>query len=72
MVYGYFQNSVRLLANVLKKCITTWPKLWNLEKPFVPFVTSKTQTERFVGKWQTDNFGALFVEDKDWTKAEIG
>ena len=43
-----------------------------MEKPFVLFVTSKTQTERFVGKWQIDNFGALFVENKDWTKAEIG
>ena len=23
------------------------------------FVTSKTQAERFVGKWQIDNFGAI-------------
>ena len=37
------------------------------------FVTSKSQTERFVGKFQIDNFGALFfVENKDWTKADIG
>ena len=33
---------------------------------------SKTQTERFVGKWQIDNFGLFFVENKDLTKAEIG
>ena len=25
------------------------------------FVTSKTQTEGFVVKWQIDNFGALFL-----------
>ena len=25
-------------------------------KPFVLFLTSKTQTERFVAKWQIDNF----------------
>ena len=31
-----------------------------MEKPFVLFVTSKTETKRFVGKWQIDNFGALF------------
>ena len=31
-----------------------------LEKPFVLFVTPKIQKERFVGKWQIDNFGALF------------
>ena len=35
-------------------------------------VTTKTETERFVGKWKIDNFGAFFVENKDWTKAEIG
>ena len=29
------------------------------------FVTSKNQTERFVGRWQIDDFGALFVENKD-------
>ena len=23
-------------------------------------ILSKTQTERFFGKWQTDNFGGLF------------
>ena len=33
--------------------------------PFALFVTSKAQTERFVGKWQIGNFGALFVENKD-------
>ena len=43
-----------------------------MEKPFVLFVMSKTQTERFVGKWQIDNFGLFFVENKDLTKAEIG
>ena len=52
MVYKYFQNSVQLLANDLKQ-------------PFVLFVASKTQTEGFVGKWQIDKFGALFVENKD-------
>ena len=26
----------------------------------VLFVTSKAQTERFFGKWQIDNFEALF------------
>ena len=36
-----------------------------MEKPFALFVTSKTQTERFVDKWQIDNFGDLFVENKD-------
>ena len=41
-----------------------------MEKPFGLFVTSKTQTELFVGKTQIDNFGALFVENKDWTRAE--
>ena len=29
------------------------------------FVTSKTQTERFVGEWQIDNFGLFYVENKD-------
>ena len=43
-----------------------------LEKPFALFLTPKTQTERFVGKWQIDNFGVLFIENKDWTKTEIG
>ena len=28
--------------------------------PFALFVTSKSQTDRFVGKWDIDNFGALF------------
>ena len=40
-------------------------------KAFVLFMTSKTQTERFVGKWQIDNYGAFFVENKDWKKVEI-
>ena len=41
-------------------------------KPFALFMTSKTQTERFVGKWQIDNFGTHFcLENKDLTKAEI-
>ena len=31
-----------------------------MEKPFVLFVTSKPHTERFVGKWQIDNFRTLF------------
>ena len=38
-------------------------------KTFVLFVTPKTQTERFVGKWQIDSFA---VENKDLTKTEIG
>ena len=54
------QNSVQVLANELKRNITTSWSLWKLKKPFVLFVTSKTQTERFVGKRQIDNFGALF------------
>ena len=33
--------------------------------PFRLFVKSKTQTERFDSKWQIDNFGAVFVENKD-------
>ena len=36
-----------------------------MEKPLVLFVTSKTQTERFVDQWQIDNFEAFFVENKD-------
>ena len=28
-------------------------------------MTSKAQIERFVGKWQIDNFGLFFVENKD-------
>ena len=32
-----------------------------IEKTFVLFLTSKTQKERFVGEWQIDNFGALFL-----------
>ena len=60
MVEEYFQNSVQLLANELKRYITTWWWLRKLEKPFLLFVTSQTQTERFVGKWQIDNFGTLF------------
>ena len=36
-------------------------------------MTSKTQTECFVGKWQIDNFGTHFcLENKGLTKAEIG
>ena len=35
-------------------------------------MTSKTQTEHFVGRCQIDNFWLFFVENKDWTKAEIG
>ena len=35
-------------------------------------MTSKTQTESFVGKWQIDNLGAPFVENKDRTKTKIG
>ena len=31
-----------------------------------------SQTEPFICKWQIHNFGALFVENKDWTKVEIG
>ena len=31
---------------------------------FVLFVTSKTQSERFIGKWQIGNFRGLFVENK--------
>ena len=31
-----------------------------LERPFALPVTPKTQTECFVGKWQIDNFMALF------------
>ena len=40
-------------------------------KAICPVCDVKTQTELFVGKWQIDNFGALFVGNKDWTKAEI-
>ena len=60
---------MQLLANEFKRCITT---SWKLEKLFVLFVTSKTQTKRFAGKWQIDNFGAFFAENKDWTKVKIG
>ena len=58
MVSEYFKNSVELLANELKRYISTHDNL-KLEKSFVLFVTSKIQTERFMGKWQIDNFGAL-------------
>ena len=43
-----------------------------MEVPFLLLVMSKTQTECFVHTLQIDNFGAPFVESKDWTKAEIG
>ena len=72
MFQEYFQNSVQLLANELKRYVNTSWLLWKLEKPFVLFVTSKTQTERFVGKSQIDNLGLFLVENKDWTKAENG
>ena len=39
-------------------------------QPFVLFVTSKTQTECFVGKSQIDNFGALFCQK--WRSTEYG
>ena len=55
-----FSNSVQLLANELKRYITTWCQLLKLEKPFLLFVMSKTQTERFSDQWQIENFGALF------------
>ena len=71
MVKEYFQNSVQLLANELERYITTWWYFWKLEKLFLLLVTSKTQTERFVGKSQIDNFGAFFAVNKDWAKAEI-
>ena len=29
-------------------------------------------SERFVGKRQINNLGAIFFENKDWTKAEMG
>ena len=35
-----------------------------MEKPFLLFVMSKTQTELFVSKWQTDNFGDFFCWKK--------
>ena len=53
----YLQNSVQLLAKVIHDYLMITLKL---ERSFVLFVTSKTQTERFVEKWQFDNFGALF------------
>ena len=49
----------------------TW-KIGKLEKPFALFVTSKTQTERFVDKWQIDNLGLFLVDNRDQTKAKIG
>ena len=33
-------------------------------------VTTKTETERLVGKWKIDNFGVFFVENKDLTKLD--
>ena len=42
-----------------------------MKKHSVLFMTSITQTERFVGKRQINNFGAFFDGNKDWTKAEI-
>ena len=35
-----------------------------MEKPFVLFVTSITETEHFVGKRQINNFGTLFLKIK--------
>ena len=32
-------------------------------------MTSKTQTERFIGKWQIDNFGALFFRKERLNKS---
>ena len=40
-------------------------------KAICPVCDVKTQTERFVGKVQIDNFAAFFVENKDWMKSEI-
>ena len=43
-----------------------------MEKPFIVFVTSKAQTERFVDKRQINNFGTLFCwkqrlkESENW------
>ena len=45
--------------SIFKIVCSSW-QLWKLEKPFVLFATSKTQTERLFGKWQIDNFGAHF------------
>ena len=42
-----------------------------MEKPFVLFVTSKTQTERFVGKWQIGNFGAFLLKIKIERKRKL-
>ena len=73
MVQEYIQNSVELLANELKRYITTWWQLRKLEKPFALFVTSKKLKESVssVG-FKLTSLRVFFVENKDWTKAEIG
>ena len=43
-----------------------------MEKPFALFLTSKTQKGVTSVSGKLTTLGLLFVENKDWTKAEIG
>ena len=74
MVEEYFQNSVQLLANELKRYITTSPhdsfENWKNHLSCLWRQKLKQSVSSVRGKLTT--LGLFLVENKDWAKAEIG
>ena len=66
------QNSVQVLANELKRYITTSWSLWELEKPLSCLWRQKLKQSVSSVRGKLTTLGLFFVENKDWVKAEIG
>ena len=72
MVSEYFQNSVQLLANELKRYILPDDNFKNLKNHLSCLWRQKLEQSVLSVSGKLKTLGLFFVENKDWTKAEIG